>query len=161
MKLYKYTESELRRACSQSGSMRQVLIKLNVVPAGGNYNTLRKAIKHFNIDIEHFHGQGWNKGDHSGLLKKARKSLSLNEVLQDGVDYQSYKLKRRLIDAGLKQHKCEQCGLTEWNGLKVPIELDHVNGKRDDNRLKNLRILCPNCHAQTKTYRGKNIKKTS
>jgi heterodisulfide reductase subunit B len=59
---------------------------------------------------------------------------------------------------GLKEHKCECCGIIEWNGKPAPIELDHINGNRRDNSLDNLRVLCPNCHAQTDTYRGKNKK---
>ena len=158
MKLFKYTAEELKEACRTSGSMRQVLIKLNVKAAGGNYETLKKAIEYFKIDVSHFHGQGWNKGDHSDILRKNRTFIPLEEILVDGRVYQSYKLKKRLIKAGLKDHKCEMCGITEWLGKKTPIELDHINGKRDDNRIENLRILCPNCHALTPTYRGKNKK---
>ncbi len=154
MKLHKYTVEELKEACRTSGSKRQVLIKLNIKAAGGNYETLKKAIEYFEIDVTHFHGKGWNKGDHSGILKKHRRPLE--ECLKDGVRVQSHRLKKRLIQAGLKEHKCESCGITEWLGELAPIELDHINGKRNDNRIENLRILCPNCHAQTPTYRGKN-----
>ena len=66
-------------------------------------------------------------------------------------------LRKRLIEEQLKPNRCERCLLGVWNGRPIPLELDHINGKRDDNRLTNLRILCPNCHAQTDTYRGKDI----
>ena len=56
----------------------------------------------------------------------------------------------------MKEHKCESCGISEWLGKPLSLELDYINGDRYDNRLQNLRILCPNCHAQTDTYRGKN-----
>lgn len=158
MNLHKYTIEELREAVKTSYSIRQALMKLNVKPMGGNYDVFRKAVKHFEVDTSHFRGQGWNKGDHSGLCASWRKKRSLEEILQNGTSYQSYKLKRRLIKEGLKEHKCEACGLAEWVGQPIPIELDHINGERNDNRLENLRILCPNCHAQTSTYRGKNIK---
>jgi 5-methylcytosine-specific restriction endonuclease McrA len=67
------------------------------------------------------------------------------------------KLKMRLFAAGLKAKKCEVCNREKWNGGPIPLELDHINGRREDNRLENLRIVCPNCHAQTDTYRGRNI----
>ena len=66
-------------------------------------------------------------------------------------------LKARLIREGVKDARCESCNGTQWEGEPIPLELDHVNGKRDDNRLENLRLICPNCHAQTPTYRGRNI----
>jgi hypothetical protein len=69
----------------------------------------------------------------------------------------SNELKKRLIAAGLKERRCETCGLNAWNGRPIPLELEHVNGRRDDNRLSNLQVICPNCHAQTPTYRGRNI----
>jgi hypothetical protein len=159
MKLRKYTLEELTEAVKESYSMAQVLKRLNVKVAGGNYDTLKKAIKHFDLDVSHFRGRGWNKDDHSKILKKNRKIRPLNEILSKNIHYQSYKLKKRLIAAGIKKHQCEECGIIEWNGKPAPIELDHINGVRTDNRLENLRILCPNCHAQTKTYRGRNIKK--
>ena len=84
--------------------------------------------------------------------------LFRSEYLVENSVVQSFKLKGRLIAEGLKEHKCECCGITEWNGKPAPIELDHINGNHHDNRLENLRILCPNCHAQTDTYRGKNKK---
>jgi 5-methylcytosine-specific restriction endonuclease McrA len=78
-------------------------------------------------------------------------------VLVDGQLVSTAPLKARLIREGLKEHRCELCLREAWNGRPIPLELDHINGKRTDNRLANLRILCPNCHAQTDTYRGKNI----
>ena len=70
----------------------------------------------------------------------------------------SYRLKGLLWRDGYKHKQCEICNGVEWNGVEIPLELDHINGDRYDNRLENLRILCPNCHAQTDTYRGRNKK---
>jgi 5-methylcytosine-specific restriction endonuclease McrA len=64
---------------------------------------------------------------------------------------------KRLFDSNLKEHKCEHCGKTEWLGYSIPLELHHINGIHTDNRIENLRVLCPNCHALTDNYRGKNI----
>jgi Zn finger protein HypA/HybF involved in hydrogenase expression len=149
---YTYSEQELREAVKTSTSIRQVLEKLNIVPAGGNYQTTNRRIQKLNIDTSHFTGQAWNKGKIIGPKR------SIEEYLKEDSVVQSFKLKSRLIAEGLKEHKCECCGITEWNGKPAPIELDHINGNHHDNRLENLRILCPNCHAQTDTYRGKNKK---
>lgn len=71
---------------------------------------------------------------------------------------QTNKLRHKLIKEGLKEAKCERCGNVEWNGLPIPLEVHHKNGDKENNELNNLEILCPNCHAQTDFYRGKNIK---
>jgi hypothetical protein len=149
---YSYTEEELREAVKTSTSIRQVLNKLNIVAAGGNYQTTNRRIKKLNIDTSHFTGQAWNKGQTIGPKR------DIKEYLSNEVPILSHKLKNRLIREGFKEHKCECCGITEWNGKPAPIELDHINGNHHDNCLENLRILCPNCHAQTDTYRGKNKK---
>ena len=149
---YTYSEQELREAVKTSTSIRQVLDKLNIVPAGGNYQTTNRRIQNLGIDTSHFTGQAWNKGKVIGPKRDIKEYLRENSVVQ------SFRLKNRLLAEGLKQHKCECCGITEWNGQPAPIELDHINGNHHDNRLENLRILCPNCHAQTDTYRSKNRK---
>ena len=84
-------------------------------------------------------------------------------LLQDILDgkypnYQTYKLKNRLFKAGLKENKCEICGISEWLGQSIKCELHHKDGNRTNHRLENLQILCPNCHSQTGTYRALNIK---
>lgn len=65
---------------------------------------------------------------------------------------------QRLIEAGLMTRTCSCCRLSKWLGEQIPLELDHINGVHDDNRLGNLRLLCPNCHSLTPTYRGRNVR---
>jgi 5-methylcytosine-specific restriction endonuclease McrA len=86
----------------------------------------------------------------------AKPTRQLAEILIAG-SHPPPRLRLRLIREGLKEPRCENCGLDSWNGVQIPLELDHRNGRRDDNRIENLTLLCPNCHAQTPTYRGRNI----
>lgn len=150
MKLHKYSETELRQAVKASQSMRQTLLKLGVAPYGGNYNVLRKALKFFSINTSHFSGQAWNKG------KQLPVKRHTSDYLSNRFPIQSFKLKNRLIKEGYLESICSHCGLAEWLGKPIPVELDHINGNNKDNRIKNLRLLCPNCHALTSTYRSKN-----
>jgi RNase P subunit RPR2 len=151
----KYTEEQLREATKSSRSVRQVLKKLGLAEAGGNYSTIKNKIAEFGLDTTHFLGRGWKRGQSIPVFQPK----PLKEILVENSSYQSYKLKRRLIEEGLKKEQCEHCKNTMWNGKKIPLELHHCNGNAKDNRLKNLVLLCPNCHAQTQTYRAKNSTK--
>lgn len=153
MKLRKYTLEQLIKAIKTSFSYRQVLQKLSVTPAGGNYEVLKRAIKHFNLDASHFRGQGWNKGQ--SFLPR----YSLDHYFNSEIVHTS-RFKQRLIDEGVFKYKCSCCGLKEWLGNPIPLELDHIDGNSQNNKKENLRLLCPNCHALTPTYRGKNMLKS-
>lgn len=84
--------------------------------------------------------------------------MSLEEYLKESKDIQSNKVRIRLIEEGYKEHKCECCGLSEWLGKPIPLELHHKDGDRDNDVIENYSLLCPNCHALTDSYRGKNSK---
>lgn len=134
--------------------MARVLLEIGLRPAGGNYKTIKRRIKELALDTSHFRGQAWNKGIPSKIPKRP-----LEEILVLGSTYQTSRLRKRLIEAGLKAARCEVCNGSDWMGRAIPLEVDHLNGNNTDNRLENLRLLCPNCHAQTATYRGKNKRK--
>jgi Zn finger protein HypA/HybF involved in hydrogenase expression len=88
-----------------------------------------------------------------GFSKKSTNKISLSEILNgDHPQYQTNKLKIRLIQEGHKKNACEQCGISNWNNMPITLELDHINGNNSDHRFENLRILCPNCHSQTLTF---------
>jgi len=151
-----WTKQELKKATKKSLSIRQVLFKLNLIPAGGNYSQIKKYLKLYKIDIQHFKGRGWNKG--MKIIGTPR--IPLNKILVKNSNFQSYKLKNRLFVAKLKLPKCEECGWAKKsNDGRLPVELDHINGDSKDNRLENLRILCPNCHSLKPTHRGRNSRK--
>lgn len=84
--------------------------------------------------------------------------MPYKEYIKSG-KVQSNKLRRKLLREGLKEYKCECCNNNQWNGLPIPLEVHHKDGDKTNNELSNLQVLCPNCHALTPTYRGKNIKK--
>ncbi|HEV8420926.1 MAG TPA: HNH endonuclease signature motif containing protein [Actinomycetota bacterium] len=144
---------EITEAVKASRSFAQVLAKLRIRQGGGAQARLKRRVESLGLDTSHFMGQGWRLGDERPTVP----AVPLEQVLVIGRLTQTSDLRRRLIQAGLKDAKCEVCGLDTWRGNPIPLELDHVNGLRDDNRLSNLRLLCPNCHAQTPTYRGRNV----
>lgn len=114
---------------------------------------IKAHIKRLDLDTGHFVGQGWARGEVTAGTFRAR---PLDEILVDGSAVRGSRLMRRLIREGLKEPRCEHCRRTEWRDAPIPLELDHVNGDPTDNRLHNLRVLCPNCHALTPTYCGRN-----
>jgi hypothetical protein len=151
----RYTEAQLREAVAESTSIRQVLARLGLAQAGGNYAGIKDHLKKLQIDTSHLHGQGWKRGNASPVVPPR----PIGELLREGSRVQSYKLKQKLFAEKLKERRCESCYLEKWLDQPMPLELDHINGDTTDNRLVNLRILCPNCHALTKTYRGKKLAK--
>lgn len=148
---HSYTVEEFKNAVQGSYSIAQALNKLGVSPKGGNYRVFKKFEKLYGIDTSHFTGQGHLKGKTHNF-----NTTPLEQILVKNYEYSSNKLRKRLINEGIKEHKCECCGLSEWLGDPIPLELDHIDGDHYNNTLENLKILCPNCHAKTPTYRGKN-----
>lgn len=150
-----WTDQQLVDVVMTSKSYRSVIANLGLIPAGGNYAQVQTQIKLLKLDTSHFTGKGWNKG--TTYHTKSRPELTELLVLNSSV--QSYKLKKRLYESGLKNPQCELCG---WSKMaedgRIPVELDHINGIHSDNRLENLRVLCPNCHSLQITHRGKNKK---
>ena len=147
----KYSDDELRSAVIDNVSIAGVLRQLGLRPIGGNYKTITRLIKELDIDTSHFTGQGWNVG----LEFKPNRSMVDSEIfIQDSPYKCSWRLRERYKKAtGFSS--CHNCGLSEWMGQAIPLEIHHINGINTDNRLDNLVLLCPNCHALTSNYRGR------
>ena len=146
-----YSIEDFKKAVSENASVAGVLRQLGLRPVGGNYKTVHRLIKENGLDTSHFTGQGWNVG-----LKFRPKDPLLDESVF--VKDSNYKCSWRLRERYKKRTgitHCEQCGLTSWQGKAIPLEIHHVNGINTDNRIENLKLLCPNCHALTNNYRGR------
>ncbi len=148
----KYTDQQFIEAVESSQSMRLTLKKLGLQPAGGNYSQAKTLIAALGLSTSHWLG----KAIHRGKTLGHRPQRLLSEVLAIGSDYNRGELKKRLIREGLLKPICAICDINSWLGNPLVLHLDHKNGVHNDNRLSNLRLLCPNCHSQTETYAGKN-----
>lgn len=142
----------MENACVNAKSIAQVCKNLGLKPIGGNYSTVKRNLEKFGIDTSYFTGKRWNKGLQN---IEATAIIPLENILKENINYSSTLLRERLINAKIKECKCELCGYTE------NLELHHINGDHYDNRIENLQILCPNCHAKTDNFRGRNTHKNS
>jgi hypothetical protein len=131
-----------------------VLANLRLCFTGRNHATVKRHIEQLGLSIAHFLTPAQRN-----RLSGSKKRKPLSELLVKGEHRPTSKLKKRLYEEGLKQAACEECGQTEiWRGRHMSLILDHINGDTRDNRLENLRILCPNCNATLETHCGKNMR---
>jgi len=105
-----------------------------------------------------FAAASWTQAVRRGALKSRGPFKPLDQLLATSKSRTS--IKRRLLMAGILENRCDQCGLSEWRGRPLSIQIDHRNGIRDDHRVENLRMLCPNRHSQTETFGTRNWKNT-
>lgn len=150
----RYTEAQAREAVADSLSYAEALRRLGMRAAGGNHLTLQKYVVIWDIPT-----------DHVDPLFAQRRQLRrrdvtpLEEILVENSNYSRGSLKRRLYQTGLKQRVCELCGQGEdWRGRRMALILDHINGVATDNRIENLRIVCPNCASTLDTHCGRNLR---
>lgn len=148
-----WKKENVEQIIKDSTNKSTVLRKMNLKIYTGNYDTLNRYIKKYNIDISHFNRNIFN--DSKPFVR-----ILLKDILIENSTYTNNpKLKEKLYKEGLKEKKCELCGQDEeWEGKHMSLILDHINGKHDDNRIENLQIVCPNCNATLNTHCGKNTK---
>lgn len=140
-----FSKEEIENFVKESRSYRDLALKLGYGDESGSaIVTIKSMIQELNLDVSHFTGQGWNKNnfDYSRFQygKKIRGATMIQAL------------------TALRGWKCENCGLTEWQGQKAPLEVHHIDGDELNSVLGNLQVLCPNCHALTNNYKGKNQK---
>lgn len=154
----KYTDNDLIEAVKTSFSIRQVLQKLGKsLQGGGSYKQIQQDIAKLKLDISHFLGKGYLKGKTHNRAKK----FKLDEILIANSPYAcNSSLKKRLLRENKLENICQICKLKpEWNDKPLVLVFDHINGDNRDNRLENLRLVCPNCNSQLSTFSGRNTVK--
>ncbi len=148
-KVYQVSDDEFRQIIAENCSYSDCLRALGLGTKGGSStDILKRRINELKCSTEHF-----NKGQ----SRHANATYSLDEILVKDSTYANISsLKRRLLKENRLEYKCACCGISEWQGKPLTLQLDHINGINNDHRIENLRFLCPNCHSQTETYAGKN-----
>lgn len=148
-KVYQVSDEQFIQIVQESNSYSDCLRALGLGTRGGSStDILKRRIAELNCSTEHFGKQ----------LQSVSAKYSLEEILVENSSYANIsRLKQRLVNEGKMEYKCQKCGISEWLGNPLTLQLDHINGVNNDHRLTNLRFLCPNCHSQTDTYAGKNM----
>jgi hypothetical protein len=138
----KINDNQIIDIYKQNYTLHEAASKLNVTVI-----TLWRRAKKLNLAWKEKNYRGTNNGS----------KIPIQEIL-DGKhpDYQTFKLKNRLIQDNIKINKCEVCGIIDWNTKPLTMQLDHIDGNPHNHKLDNLRMICPNCHGQTETWCGKN-----
>ena len=149
-KVYSVSDEEFKNIIKNASTYSECLRQLGLGTRGGSStDILKRRIQELNCDISHF-----NKMDGQSHYQ-AR--YPLQEILIENSSYHNISsLKRRLINEKIFEYRCAECGISEWRGKKISLQLHHKNGVNNDHRVENLEFLCPNCHSQTENFSGRN-----
>lgn len=150
-----WTEKQFREAVKKSSSFQEVILHLGLRPAGGNFGTVKLYVEKFGCSIEHFKNVDKTRG--LRLCNQLRQKWTHENTLVS--DSKNRKIRKYVLQHKLLEYRCQECGQEPiFRGKPLSLQLDHINGIYNDNRLENLRFLCPNCHSQTVTFAGKNCR---
>lgn len=147
----KYTDEQLIKAWNSSSDIAEVLRKIGLVPRGGNYASVKRYAARLGLSED-------SLSPLDKVINPSTKRITLSDRLMLGTKVDNQRLLQKLFSIGIFERMCCRCGIVKFHGVNVPLELEHINGDSSDNRLENLTVLCTNCHSQTDTYTGKNVK---
>jgi Zn finger protein HypA/HybF involved in hydrogenase expression len=153
----RWTDEQLIEAVKTENTMKKVIEKLRLSCQGSNTKTVKKHIKRLLLDTSHFLSCS-EQIKIAASKRKWENKVTTEELLTANSNHCRGNIKDRIIKENLIPYKCNQCEITHWQERKLSLHLDHINGNNKDNRLENLRFLCPNCHSLTDTYCGKQLK---
>lgn len=150
-KIYKLSDEQFVELIKKSSNISEVLFKLGYSTKGNSwgFSQIKRRMSELKLEQSDFKGKSVVKNNIANEIKR-------EDILKENCKHQRTVLRRYVIKHNLIPYKCAICGCTEWNGKTLSLELDHINGVNNDNRLENLRFLCPNCHSQTSTYGSRN-----
>jgi len=147
-----FTDDQFIKAVKKNKTIAGILSTLELQHTGGNYKTVHKLVKKFDLDVSHWDPYEGHKN------RPSTRKIELSDILVKNSKFNRGHLKNRLIKNGLLKYQCSMCGICEWLDHPLSLQMDHINGEKFDNRIGNLRLLCPNCHSQTPTFAGRALK---
>ncbi len=152
-----YPDDKFIELYLSSYSICDIIRKIGMNVCGAQYAAVRQKVAALNLDKNHFNQTRWQKNRNRQPTKE---HIPLSEILVENSTYACVpRLKKLLVSRGLFSYNCAICGVSSWRDAPLSLQLDHINGKNTDNRIENLRFLCPNCHSQSPTYAGRNKRK--